>query len=149
MRRVSARGIIVHEGRLLGLRLRPYKELAASISKYWVLPGGSVDEGESLEAAVRRELLEELGVEPEIGQLLYVQQFTHNGHESLEFFFHVLNAADYLTLDLSAASHAAEEIEQAEFVDPSTEPFLPKFLSTERLDEQLKPETPVRFFSLL
>ncbi len=39
---------------------------------YWCLPGGRVDFGESAEEAMRREILEELGVEPRIERPLWV-----------------------------------------------------------------------------
>ena len=40
---------------------------------YWVPPGGSLDPDETYEAAARRELLEETGIEADIGQQVAVR----------------------------------------------------------------------------
>src|SRR5687767_9551441 len=55
---VSAAGLILNnEGKILLLNhvLRPFSG--------WGLPGGFVDHGESAETAIRRELMEETGIE--------------------------------------------------------------------------------------
>jgi 8-oxo-dGTP pyrophosphatase MutT (NUDIX family) len=130
-RRVAVRAIIVQDGKLLCVRLRQYEGKATSDNDYWCTPGGGVDEGEALIPALKREIIEELGPEPEVGALLYIQQFIHGDTEQLEFFFHVTNAGDYADLDLSATTHGAAEIEVVDFVDAGTENVLPKFLRSE------------------
>lgn len=52
------------EGRLLIAR-RPPEGLLGGL---WEFPGGKLEEGESPEDAIRRELLEEMGVEVEVGE---------------------------------------------------------------------------------
>jgi hypothetical protein len=80
-------------------------------------------------------MVEETGITPVVGNLLYVQQFAHGAKEYLEFFFHVTNSEDYLHIDLAKTTHGMEEIEEIAFIDPTTTHILPEFLKTENLDE--------------
>ena len=65
--RWRARSRSTHAGRLLLLRrgFAPGKDL-------WTFPGGFVDLGETVEQAARREVLEELQIEIELGALVGV-----------------------------------------------------------------------------
>ena len=57
--RIVVGAAIVHEGRLLAARRCPPSRLAGG----WELPGGKVEDGETDESAIVREVREELGVE--------------------------------------------------------------------------------------
>jgi ADP-ribose pyrophosphatase YjhB (NUDIX family) len=144
-RRVAVRGIIVRDGKLLCARLKPYRHKDAL--DYWCTPGGGVDPGEPLVPALQREVFEETGTIPEVGSLLYVQQFIHKDEEQLEFFFHITNARDFLNIDLSKTSHGQHEIEEIGFVDPRKHNVLPKFLSEESFANLTK--QPTKIFNYL
>jgi ADP-ribose pyrophosphatase YjhB (NUDIX family) len=137
IRHVTVRGIVLHEGKLLCVRLKPYKNHLKRDNSYWCLPGGGLDEGEALVAGIEREMVEETGVKPIVGNLLYVQQFTHGDKDYLEFFFHITNNADYLDIDLAKTTHGLEEIEEIGFIYPVETHVLPEFLKTEDLSDHV------------
>ena len=131
-RRVAVRGIIYKNKKLLCQRLKVYREHDRN---FWCTPGGGLNIGEPLEEGLRRELIEETGIDPKIGRLLFVQQFTEDGRkEQLEFFYLIENPVDYEQIDLSATTHGELEVEHVDFVDPTKETVLPAFLQTVDLD---------------
>lgn len=132
------------------MRLKPYKgSLRSKGSDYWCLPGGGLEEGEPLYAGIEREMIEETGVKPVVGNLLYVQQFAYNDKDYIEFFFHITNAEDYLNVDLEKTSHGMEEIEAIDFIEPAKEYVLPEFLSSENIAEVVASNGPTKIFSRL
>lgn len=150
-RRVNVRGIIVKDGKLFAQK---YKRNDGSESKYWGTPGGGLDMGESLQIGLRREMIEETGIAPEIGKLLFIQQFTHHkgdgtSREELEFFFHVRNVDDYETIDLSATTHGEVELTRCGFIAPATETVLPEFLQTIDIQSYIDTDKPVFFYDEL
>jgi 8-oxo-dGTP diphosphatase len=73
--RNSAKAIVILEGRLLVIKSRD------SEGDWFSLPGGGQDPGETLVDALRRECLEELGVDVAVGPLRYIREYIGAHHE--------------------------------------------------------------------
>jgi 8-oxo-dGTP diphosphatase len=126
-RRITTRGIIYKNGKIFAQKLKR----GEGTTDYWCTPGGGLDPSESLHDGLVREMIEETGITPEIGKLLYVQQYREeNGREYLEFFYHITNVDDYETIDLASTTHGEIEVAEYGFIDPAKENILPKFLQT-------------------
>src|SRR5438094_7323538 len=64
---VGVGAVIVEDGRVVIIRRR-YEPLAG----HWSLPGGGLELGETLEQGVAREMLEETGLDVEVGPVIEV-----------------------------------------------------------------------------
>ncbi len=76
-------GLVFRDGRLLITQRKPDSHLGG----LWEFPGGKLDPGESFEAALVRELDEELAIDVEVGDL--IEEITHEYPEKsvhLKFF---------------------------------------------------------------
>lgn len=100
---IHCRAIIFHEGKLL--TVRHTHERAQDNT---ALPGGHLEFGENIEQCLEREIIEELGIKPVLGRLLYVNTFVSDENQPFEFFIEVLNGADYVGLKDLKTSHAFE-----------------------------------------
>ena len=65
--RVSARALVVNENREI-LMVREKES-------YWYTPGGGLEDGESLTECVKREVLEETGLEIEVGRVVLIEEY--------------------------------------------------------------------------
>jgi len=145
-RRVNVRGIIYKNGKILAQKLTPDQN--GNERNYWCTPGGGMDGLESLHQGLNREIIEETGVTPKIGKLLFIQQFSDKRYdneevEQLEFFFHIENADDFEAIDLANTSHGVLEIKNVEFIDPEKRNLLPKFLQTIDIKDYVTNDKPV------
>ena len=100
-------GLIVRDGRVLLIKRgkEPFKG-------FWSLPGGGVEPGETLRAAVRREVLEETGFEVEVGRVAgYREWFEPLHHVILAFHVEVTGGEMCAGDDATACEFVqAEEI---------------------------------------
>ena len=124
---IRCRGIILHNNKLLTVK-------HPGDTSYAALPGGHLEWEEGIKDCIRREIVEELGVEPTIGRLLYINNFIDGeSTHSVEFFFEITNGGDYVGCEKLVRSHA-HELAGIYWVGPTdTTRILP-----ERIEQDLK-----------
>lgn len=71
--KIVTAAIIQLDGKVLIARRSPHSKLAGN----WEFPGGKVEEGESLQECLKRELHEELGILTEIGAHLHSSEYKY------------------------------------------------------------------------
>lgn len=86
---VRVAAVIARKGQILVVEHRKRE------TSYWVLPGGRLESGETLSAALKRELKEELALTAEVGPLLAV-------YETLAPDRHTVNLAFRVEVGLAA-----------------------------------------------
>ncbi len=81
--RVRVCGIVVRDSKILMVNIKsPTRE-----NSFWMPPGGGVEFSESLETALKREMLEETGLKVNSSRLLYISEYLKGGWHAIEFYF--------------------------------------------------------------
>jgi 8-oxo-dGTP diphosphatase len=122
---VGVGAVIVRDGQVLIVK-RKYDPLAGQ----WSLPGGGVELGETLEASVTREMLEETGLDIEVGPVIEVfDRITRDERGEVRYHFVLV---DYLCWPIGGELRASSDVADARFVDPAE---LPHYKLTAKADE--------------
>jgi 8-oxo-dGTP diphosphatase len=101
----------VDDGKVLLVRRR-YEPLKG----HWSLPGGMVEIGETLEAALTRELLEETGLAVDVGPVIEVfDRITPDEDHRIRYHFVLI---DYLCWPGGGALRAGSDVDAAIWADP-------------------------------
>ena len=82
----------------------------------WSLPGGVVDTGETLQACVTREMLEETGLEVEVGPVIEVFDRIMRDAEGRVQYHYVL--VDYVCRPVGGTLAAASDVADVAWADP-------------------------------
>jgi 8-oxo-dGTP diphosphatase len=122
---VGVGAVIVRDRQVLIVK-RKYDPLAGQ----WSLPGGGVELGETLEASIAREMLEETGLVIEVGPVIEVfDRITRDENGDVRYHFVLV---DYLCWPIGGELQASSDVADARFVDP---PALPQYNLTVKATE--------------
>jgi len=131
--RPSAKAAVLDGSRLLVTRNRSHRDPGGD---WLLLPGGGPRVGETLVAAVRREVAEETGLAVEVGGLLWIREYLADHHElagfeagkhHIEFMFEC-RAAGRIGAPSAADDHQVGW-EWVEVDDPGSRRFYPAALA--------------------
>lgn len=136
---VRTRGIIIYNEKILVMKHQ-------SSYNYYALPGGHMELGENVIDSTKREITEELGISPQIGRLLFINNFTREEAQSVEFFFEITNGKDYLDIENIGGTHKHEFVELIWMGKDDSRILLPKSVQNYLNDGTLLSDT-IRFLS--
>ena len=150
-RRIAVRGVAYEDGKILSVL---HKDHEGNPADFWAIPGGGLDPGEPLTDGLYREMIEETGIAPRIGRLLFVQQFSFKNRlgearEELEFFFQLENPEDYRVIDLIKTTHGTVELADCTYVDPRQTNIMPVFFQTIDIESYIANDMPVLIWNEL
>jgi 8-oxo-dGTP diphosphatase len=106
---VGVGGVVIRDGRALLI-----KRGSAPLKDQWSIPGGTLELGESIQEGVRRELLEETGIEVRVGELIEVfDRIFRDDAGKIQYHFVIV---DYLCEAISGEARAASDVTDVAWV---------------------------------
>ena len=94
--RNSAKAVIIKDGSVLLTKNQHEQEI------FYLFPGGGQEHGETLEEAVKRECIEEIGQEVVVGELLHIREYIGKNHEHAFFDHRVHQVEFFFACDLAS-----------------------------------------------
>lgn len=88
---VALKGIILLEGKILIVKRAPNDQVGANT---WEFAGGKLEFGEGLEVALKREILEEVGLQVTAEKILYASTFQTDPFRQVVIIVYLCHALD-------------------------------------------------------
>jgi len=107
--KVATKAIIVRDDEVLVVR----DGRNPATRDLWELPGGRINIGESIEAALKREVMEELGVEIDVGPMIHSEQLIHSAEGSSHLF---ITCQATLTDSNAKPQTSSEELAETQWI---------------------------------
>jgi 8-oxo-dGTP diphosphatase len=108
--RVRVCGVYVYENRILLVKHHALQEEGF----FWAPPGGGLQFGETIEIALKREFVEETGLNVEVNELIAITEYINLPLHAVELFFHVKVTDGILTQgkdpEISAENQLISEV---------------------------------------
>jgi len=120
--RISAKAIIIDGDKLLLTKNQDDQ------GHFYLFPGGGQEHGETLEQAVKRECIEEIGQQVEVGALLFIREYIGKNHEHAAFDYDFHQVEHYFICDLGNGNR-----ENAEPTNPDSYQVGLEWLPLDRL----------------
>ncbi len=112
--RVRVCGILIKKAAVLMVKHNSIGEAG----HMWIPPGGGVEYGVSTKDNLRREFKEEVGLDIEVFELLFVSEFLNSKFHAIEIFFRVERVGGELICGTDPEMrHESQIIEEVRFVD--------------------------------
>jgi 8-oxo-dGTP diphosphatase len=111
--RVRVGGILIENEQVLLIK----HEAIGKAEYLWAPPGGGIDFGQDAPSALKREFLEETGLEIAVGDLLLVNEFIDNPLHAVELFFEVHRVGGELALGSDPEMEKGQILSKLSFFD--------------------------------
>lgn len=106
MKTIRVVAAVIRKGDAIFATARGYGEFKGQ----WEFPGGKVEEGETLQQALIREIEEELDTEIEVGELIQTVEYDYpNFHLSMDCFWAVVKTGKLVLKEAEAARWLTKE----------------------------------------
>lgn len=102
---ISAGGVIIINGKILMIKRKNEPE-----SGKWTIPGGAINIGEKIKDGLKREILEETGVNVDVKNLIDVtEKIAKDNHGVIKYHYVIVDyLCEYVSGEIKASSDAQE-----------------------------------------